>query len=181
MSAKGKYLNPKDAVKGYLEAKAKDDELFAKMYAKENKSLNGCWAYIVGVAKKRGNAVCMTDDEVYGLAVHYYCEDDLKVSPLPEGFQCRMSTSENVKLSDADKAKLRAEAEAEFKAKVLKELEAVEAEERKAAEEARVKAEKDAEKVRKREEAEQKRREKEAAKAEAKRMKTAGMGCLFDF
>lgn len=185
MSKNGKYLNPKDAVRGYLDARAKDDELFAKMYAKENKNLSGCWAYIVGVAKKRGNSVCMTDDEVYGLAVHYYCEDDLKVNPIPEGMEYRMSTSENVRLSDADKAKLRAEAEAEFKAKVLKELESVEAEERKAAEAARVKAERDAEKAaekeRKRAEAEKKKREKEAAKVEAKRMQTAGMGCLFDF
>lgn len=179
--SKKNYLNPKDAIKGYLDAKAKDDALFAEMYKKPNKNMNGCWAYIVGVAKKRGNSVCMTDDEVYGLAVHYYCEDDLKVNPIPEGMECRMSTSENVRLSDADKAKLRAEAEAEFKAKVLKELEAVEAEERKGNEAARVKAEKDAEKERKRAEAERKRREKEAAKVEAKRMKTAGMGCLFDF
>lgn len=26
----------------------------------------------------------MTDEEVFGLAVHYYCEDDLKEHPLPK-------------------------------------------------------------------------------------------------
>lgn len=168
-------------IKGYLDAKAKDEALFAEMYKKPAKCINGCWAYIVGVAKKRGNAVCMTDDEVYGLAVHYYCEDDLKVSPLPEGFNCKLSTSENVSLSDEDKARLKREAEAEFRAKVMADLESVEAEERKAAEAARVKAEKDAEKQRKKAEAEKKRLEKEAVKAEKKRAQTAGMGCLFDF
>ena len=172
-----KTMNPKDMIKGYLDVKAKDDALFAELYKKAKKNIDGCWAYVVGVAQKRGNAVCMTDDEVYGLAVHYYCEDDLKVSPLPAGFECKLSTSENVSLSDEDKARLRREAEEEFRAKVLKELESVEAEERKAAEAARVVAEKE----RKRAEAEKKRQEKEAAKAEAARKKTDGMGCLFDF
>ena len=171
--SKKNFLSPKDAIKGYLDAKAKDDVLFAEMYKKPNKDINACWAYIVGVAKKRGNAVCMTDDEVYGLAVHYYCEDDLKSEPIPKNFDCKLSTSEDADLSEEDTTKLRREAEAEFKAKVLKELE----EEK----EARVKAEKDAEKEKKRAEAERKRSEKEAAKVEAKRMKTAGMGCLFDF
>lgn len=109
--SKKNYLNPKDAVRGYLDAKAQDDVLFGEMYQKPQKSIDACWAYIVGVAKKRGNSVCMTDDEVYGLAVHYYCEDDLKVAPIPAGFDCKMSTSGNVKLSEADKAKLRREAE----------------------------------------------------------------------
>lgn len=36
--------------------------------------------YILSEAKKRGNAVCMSDDEVFGLAVHYYDEDDIKVN-----------------------------------------------------------------------------------------------------
>lgn len=181
MSKRGTYLNPKDAVEGFLEARAKDDALFAEMYKKPQKNIDSCWAYIVGVAKKRGNAVCMTDDEVYGLAVHYYCEDDLQVNPIPENFECKMSTSENDELSEEDKKKLRAEAEAEFKAKVLKELEAVEEMEKqnvvKAAEAERV----EAEKQRKRAEAEERKRKKEEEKAEAKRAKTAGMGCLFDF
>lgn len=179
--SKKNYLSPKDAIKGYLDAKAKDDVLFDEMYKKPAKSLDGCWAYIVNVAKKRGNTVCMTDDEVYGLAVHYYCEDDLKAEPIPKSFDCKMGTSESVGLSEEEKKKLRREAEEEFKARVLKELEEVEAAERRGAEIKRAKAEKDVEKEKKRAEAEKRKREKEAAKVEAKRMKTAGMGCLFDF
>ena len=38
--SKKNYLNPKDAIKGYLDAKAKDDELFAEMYKKPNKNMN---------------------------------------------------------------------------------------------------------------------------------------------
>lgn len=33
--------------------------------------------------KRGGSVVCMSDDEVFGLAVHYYDEDDIKVSKQP--------------------------------------------------------------------------------------------------
>lgn len=63
-----------------MEERAKNDPLFASVYAKPNKNINECFDYILSEAKKRGNAVCMSDDEVFGLAVHYYDEDDIKVS-----------------------------------------------------------------------------------------------------
>lgn len=63
-----------------MEERAKNDPLFASVYAKPNKNINECLDYILSEAKKRGNAVCMSDDEVFGLAVHYYDEDDIKVS-----------------------------------------------------------------------------------------------------
>ena len=74
--------NPlKEAIQSYLDNQAKKDELFAKSYAKEGKNIDECCNYIIGEAKKRGgNAVFMSDDEVFGLAVHYYDEDDIKVS-----------------------------------------------------------------------------------------------------
>lgn len=70
----------KDAIKSYLVRRAGQDELFAKTYAKEGKTLEECCNYIIGEARKRGNAVAMTDDEVFGLAVHYYDEDDIKIN-----------------------------------------------------------------------------------------------------
>ena len=63
-----------------MEERAKNDPLFASVYAKPNKNINECFDYILSEAKKRGNAVCMSDDEVFGLAVHYYDEDDIKVN-----------------------------------------------------------------------------------------------------
>lgn len=74
-----------ERIKSYLDERAKKDELFSQMYSKEEKNLEGCFGYIVEQARKRGQAVCMTDEEVFGLAVHYYCEDDLKEHPLPKG------------------------------------------------------------------------------------------------
>jgi hypothetical protein len=46
---------------------------------KENKSLKECGQYILQEARKKGSHVAMTDEEVFGLAVHYYDEDDITV------------------------------------------------------------------------------------------------------
>lgn len=68
-------------IKTYLDQRAKEDEQFAKSYAKENKSIEECVKYISQQARKRAeNNVAMIEDaEVYGWAVHYYDEDDIKV------------------------------------------------------------------------------------------------------
>lgn len=98
-------MNPKDRIKEYLEKKAENDELFAKTYAKENKSLDECFKFIMSEAQKKGgNAVCMTDEEVFGLAVHYYDEDDIKIKPMPNT-RVEVSTSkEKIELTEEEKA-----------------------------------------------------------------------------
>ena len=47
---------------------------------KENKSLEECGRYILQEVRKKGSFVAMSDKEVFGLAVHYYDEDNLKIS-----------------------------------------------------------------------------------------------------
>lgn len=70
----------KQVIQSYLEQRAKKDSLFATSFAKSNKNIDECCNYIIGEARKiGGNAVCMSDDEVFGLAVHYYDEDNIKV------------------------------------------------------------------------------------------------------
>jgi hypothetical protein len=101
----------KEAIKSYLDERAGTDELFAKSYAKENKNLDECCSYIMGEARKRGNAVAMSDTEVFGLAVHYYDEDDIKVNKLPAAARAVASaSSQSVKLTEEDKKKAREEA-----------------------------------------------------------------------
>lgn len=71
------------AIKAHLDQRAATDALFAQAYAKPKKSIEECCRFIYGeVSKKdRGGANCLalSDDEVFGLAVHYYDEDDIKV------------------------------------------------------------------------------------------------------
>ena len=71
-----------DTIKKYLDDRAKSDPQFAICYAKENKNIKDCYAYIISEARKKAtsNVCCMSDDEVFGLAVHYYDEDDLDMS-----------------------------------------------------------------------------------------------------
>lgn len=67
------------AIKAYLDNRAKTDQLFAKTYAKEGKSIEECCEYIiqeVHKSKRQGFA----DDEIFGMAIHYYDEDNIVVS-----------------------------------------------------------------------------------------------------
>lgn len=52
--------------------------------AKEKKSLKEMWEYIRSKAQKQanGNCACISDETVYGWAVHYYDEDDIKIEQI---------------------------------------------------------------------------------------------------
>lgn len=95
------------AIKSYLDERAKADELFAKAYNKENKSIDEC-CYILGEAKKRGDAVAISDAEVFGMAVHYYDEDNIKVEKIPANTGSSVSgLSASTVLTEEDKEKAR--------------------------------------------------------------------------
>lgn len=92
------------AIKAYLDERNKTDELFSKAYSKPNKSLKECCDYIMGEAKKRGSAVCISDNEVFGMAVHYYDEDNLKINKVSG--DCKVSVpkpEQKVNLTDEDR------------------------------------------------------------------------------
>lgn len=73
-----KASNPfKNAIKAYLDKRADEDELFAVTYKKENKNLEECFNYVMERAQK-GGCQAYADEEVFGWAVHYYDEDDIK-------------------------------------------------------------------------------------------------------
>lgn len=101
----------KQAIKAYLDERAAKDADFALAYAKKNKSIDQCFEYIMGEASKRGNAVCMTDEEVFGLAVHYYDEDDIKITKVRSG---RSGHTPSVRLTDEEKQQARQEAMKRF-------------------------------------------------------------------
>ncbi len=72
-----------EALKMALDKRAETDELFAVSYAKPNKSLEECCKYIYQEVekanKKKMKVAGFRDDEIIGLAVHYYDEDDIIV------------------------------------------------------------------------------------------------------
>lgn len=71
------------AIKNHLDNMAANDVEFAKSYANPDKTIEKCCKYICNeVAKKRKkseNCVAMTDEEVFGMAVHYYDDVDENV------------------------------------------------------------------------------------------------------
>lgn len=73
-----------NTIKNYLDSRAKEDSLFAEAYKKENKSIEECCKYIMQQAQKMYNkrvngGIAIDRKTVYGWAVHYYDEDDIKL------------------------------------------------------------------------------------------------------
>lgn len=68
----------KEVIRQHLEARAASDELFAVTFAKEGKNIDDCCTYILNQVQKSG---CngFADEEIFGMAVHYYDEDKIEV------------------------------------------------------------------------------------------------------
>ena len=75
---KGGTDNFKKVIENHLKKKAFADPLFRKDFAKENKNIDDCVTYIINEVQKIGSQG-YTDEEVFGMAIHYYSEDDVKV------------------------------------------------------------------------------------------------------
>lgn len=69
-----------EVIADYLKQRAAEDTLFAPKFTNPKKNIDECCRYILGEARKRGKEVVMTDDEVFGLAIHYYEEENIKVN-----------------------------------------------------------------------------------------------------
>lgn len=70
-----------ETIKAYLDKRAKEDEPFAKAYAKEEKSISECCNYILQEVEKSGRSG-FADEEIYGMAVHYYDEENIKAKEM---------------------------------------------------------------------------------------------------
>lgn len=109
-------------IKEYLDGKAANDAAFAEKYANEKKSIEECCDFIIGEVKKT-NRVGFDDAEIYGLATHYYDEDECK----PNGkHSCRIVCDVAPVLTEEEKAKLAEEAKAEYKQGVIRQMQAEE-------------------------------------------------------
>jgi hypothetical protein len=111
-----------DAIKKYLDQRAREDELFAATYANPKKSIADCCAYIINEVQRMG-VKGLPSDTVYNMAVHYYDEADLKGGARPN---CKIIVDQSVELTEDDKAKAREKAielaTAELKDEVKKDL-----------------------------------------------------------
>jgi len=68
----------KKTIEARLQEMAAADPLFAANMKKEGKNLDDCITYILNQVKNSG-CVGFTDDEIFGMAAHYYDEDKIEV------------------------------------------------------------------------------------------------------
>jgi len=66
-------------IKTYLDRLAESDPLFQDVYAKPDKSIDKCCDFILCEVHKSGRNG-FVDEEIFGMAIHYYQEDAIKHS-----------------------------------------------------------------------------------------------------
>jgi hypothetical protein len=66
-------------IEEHLKERAFRNKLFADKFSNPKKNIDDCVSYILDTVQKSGSNG-FTDDEVFGMAIHYYSEDDIKVS-----------------------------------------------------------------------------------------------------
>lgn len=108
----------KQTIKAYLDERAKNEELFAVSYAKENKNMDDCVTFILNQVK-RSKCMGLTDEEVYSLAVHFFDEDDIEIG---NPIACNVIVNHTVELTEEEKAQARQEAFKEYQAEQLRKM-----------------------------------------------------------
>ena len=108
----------KQTIKAYLDERAKNDELFAVSYAKENKNMDDCVTFILNQVK-RSKCIGLTDEEVYSLAVHFFDEDGIEIG---NSIACNVIVNHTVELTEEEKAQARQDALKEYQAEQLRKM-----------------------------------------------------------
>lgn len=106
-----------EVIKAHLDDVAKKDKMFAKSYAKKNKNIENCCAYIkqqIQKAAKGQRGVGVLDEEVYNLALHYYDEDDVEPSASKVACSVTVGGSKEKETSEKPKRKTKAAVEVEI-------------------------------------------------------------------
>lgn len=95
-----------DTIRHYLEKRAEKDVLFAVKFANPSKSVEDCVTYIINEVKKSG---CngFTDDEIFGMATHFYEEDEIEVG---NPINCKVVVNHVVELTEEEKEQARQDA-----------------------------------------------------------------------
>lgn len=95
-----------ETIKAYLEERAENDALFAVKFANPSKSVEECVTFILNEVKKSG-CCGFTDAEVYGMATHYYDEEEIEVG---NPINCKVVVNHTVELTEEEKEQARQDA-----------------------------------------------------------------------
>lgn len=102
-------------IKDYLDRRAFTDPQFAEKYGNPKKSIEECCEYIFGEVSDSEYGG-YDDDDIFGMAVHYYDEDDIKIKPNRVE---RVVSNQHVELTEEEKAEARKQAIADYQKQVL--------------------------------------------------------------
>jgi len=108
----------KQTIQSYLEKRAQTDELFATKFNNPDKNIDSCCTYIMNTVQKIGNNG-FADEEVYGMAVHYYDEENIEVG---KPVQCNVVGNHSVELTEEDKQEAKNKALEQYQSDALKTL-----------------------------------------------------------
>lgn len=99
--------NFKAVIKDHLESIAANDSKFKERYELDSKSLDDCITYILNYVKD-SKIMGYTDSEIFGLARHYYDEDNIKVGkPFDRG---TVVVNRQIELTPEEKAEAKEKA-----------------------------------------------------------------------
>ena len=119
-----------ERIKTYLDQRAAEDPLFAEKYTKKLEAFKSksyeknagaidciekCCEYILGEVSASGRCG-FDDDEIFGMAVHYFDEDDIKIKPNNVE---RVVVNKHIDLTDEEKAEARQEAIRAYQKEVI--------------------------------------------------------------
>lgn len=108
----------KETIKDHLDKRASEDPLFAEKYNNPDKKLDDCITYILNTVKNSG---ChgYADEEIFGMAVHYYDEEKVNIGSTVSG---SVVVNHKIDLSEEEKQEAKEKAQREFKELELKKL-----------------------------------------------------------
>ncbi len=98
--------NFKATVKAYLDQRAEDDIFFSFKYSAPRKNIDDCVTYILNTVQKSG---CngFADDEIFGMGVHYYDEDNIEAG---KPMNAHIVVNHTIELTEEEKQQARHDA-----------------------------------------------------------------------
>lgn len=98
-------------IEEYLSSLASRDNLFAKKFSNPKKNIEECCQYII-ITVKESQRTAFTDEEIFGMAVHYYEEEN--PGKIDKSINCTVKMS-GEGLSETEKEEVKKQAMEEYK------------------------------------------------------------------
>ena len=98
----------KTVIEEALKNKAISDPIFQEKLNQENKNIDDCLKYILNTVQESGRKG-FTDNEIFGMAFHYYDEKDIEPGSDKE-FNYKVVINKEIQLSDEEISKIKQDA-----------------------------------------------------------------------